>query len=197
MAIPSLDARKKRLRQAMRGVCASFSAEQALSAGEAISDELSAWSGWSTASVVAVFATLPGEVDTRPITQLVLRDGKRLVFPRMLAGSTLEFVVVEDPESLQPGRYGVLEPDRKNPALSIGGDTVVCVPGLAFDHAGGRLGRGAGYYDRALAVSERTSGRPRLIGVGFARQIIESVPTGPLDVRMDVVVTEAGLLQVE
>jgi 5-formyltetrahydrofolate cyclo-ligase len=178
----------------MQGVCASFSAEQALSAGEAISDELSAWSGWLTASVVAVFATLPGEVDTRPLTQLVLREGKRLAFPRMVAGSTLEFVLVEDPESLRPGRYGVLEPVRKNPALSIGRDAVVCVPGLAFDCAGGRLGRGAGYYDRALAVSRGTGGRPRMIGVGFARQIVESVPMGPLDVRMDAIFTEAGLL---
>jgi 5-formyltetrahydrofolate cyclo-ligase len=194
VAIPSLDARKERLRQTMQGMCASFSAEQALSAGEAISDELSAWSGWLTASVVAVFATLPGEVDTRPLTQLVLREGKRLVFPRMVAGSTLEFALVEDPESLRPGRYGVLEPSRKNPALSIGGDAVVCVPGLAFDRAGGRLGRGAGYYDRALAVSRGTGGRPRMIGVGFARQIVESVPMGPLDVRMDAIFTEAGLL---
>jgi 5-formyltetrahydrofolate cyclo-ligase len=181
----------------MQSVCASFSAEQALSAGEAILDELSAWSGWSTASVVVVFATLPGEVDTRPLIQLVLREGKRLVFPRMVSGSTLEFAVVEDPESLRPGRYGVLEPDRENPTLSIGGDAVVCLPGLAFDRAGGRLGRGAGYYDRALAVSERRRGRPRMIGVGFARQIVESVPMGSLDVRMDAVVTEAGLFQVE
>lgn len=181
----------------MQSVRTSFSAEQAHVVGEAISDQLTGWSGWHRASAVALFATLRGEVDTRPLIQLVLREGKRLAFPRMVAGSTLEFAVVEDFESLQPGRYGVFEPDRRCPALSMGGSDVVCVPGLAFDRSGGRLGRGAGYYDRALAELGGNRGRPQIIGVGFARQIVESVPMHSLDVRMDGVVTEAGFLQVE
>jgi len=194
---PSLDAEKKRLRQAMAQLLASISVHEALAAGEAISSRLEDWSSWRSSSVIALFATLPGEIDTQPLIELARRDGKRLLFPRMLAGRTLEFAVVEKSESLRPGRYGVLEPDRRCPAQRMHADAIVFVPGRAFDRHGGRLGRGAGYYDRALAGCGDSSGRPRFIGVGFASQLVSSVPMNSLDMRMDGVVTERGLFEVE
>jgi 5-formyltetrahydrofolate cyclo-ligase len=65
---------------------------------------------------------------------------------------------------------------------------VVIVPGLAFDAAGRRLGRGAGHYDRAFPAGRQ--GAPLLVGVGYAFQLVDEVPAGPHDRRMDVVVTE-------
>ena len=67
-------------------------------------------------------------------------------------------------------------------------DTVL-VPGVAFDARGGRLGHGKGFYDRMLA---RLGGRARCrIGVAFGFQIVEAVPCGPHDIRMEAVVVEA------
>ena len=65
-------------------------------------------------------------------------------------------------------------------------------PVSRFDSSGGRLGRGAGYYDRAFAKDRANGGRRKLIGVGFAIQIVECVPVGSTDVPMDRVVTENG-----
>jgi 5-formyltetrahydrofolate cyclo-ligase len=64
---------------------------------------------------------------------------------------------------------------------------------VAFDLEGGRLGRGAGYYDRALAALADRSRRPQFVGVGFESQIVSSVPMDSLDMRLDVVVTETGI----
>lgn len=175
----------------------SISAEEALAAGEAISDRLADWSSWRSSSAVALFATLAGEIDTQPLIELARRDGKQLLFPRMLAGRTLEFAVVEKIGSLRPGRYGVLEPDRRCAAQPLHADAIVFVPGRAFDREGGRLGRGAGYYDRALAECGDRSGRPQFIGVGFESQLVPFVPMSSLDMRMDGIVTEMGLFQVE
>ena len=191
MTTPSLDVRKQRLRRTMQPICGSISAECALSAGEAISNRVAEWSRWRTSSQVALFATLEGEVDSGPLIERVLREGKQLLLPRMVSGRSLEFAVVVDPESLRPGRYGVLEPDAQCPQRPMGGDGLVFVPGIAFDRAGGRLGRGAGYYDRALAECVANRGRPRFVGLGFADQVVETVPVGSLDVRMDAIVTES------
>jgi len=120
----------------------SISADQALAAGEAIADRVTVWSNWRSASVVALFATLPGEVDTQPLIELARREGKRMLFPRMLAERTLEFAVVEEIGSLRTGRYGVLEPGRGSPAETIQADAIVFVPGVAFDREGVRLGPG-------------------------------------------------------
>ena len=59
--------------------------------------------------------------------------------------------------------------------------TVALVPGVAFDAAGHRLGRGRGYYDRFLASC------PHIykIGVCFPFQRVALVPTDQHDVVMD------------
>jgi 5-formyltetrahydrofolate cyclo-ligase len=64
---------------------------------------------------------------------------------------------------------------------------VVIVPGLAFTAAGHRLGQGGGWSDRFLADV-----RPDCltIGVGFADQLLDAVPTEAHDVRLDLVITE-------
>ncbi len=192
-----MQAEKKRLRQLMLPVIESISARRALAAGEAISVRLADWSSWRSADAVVLFATLRGEVDSQPLIELAQREGKQLFFPRMRSGRTLEFAVVEELGSLRSGRYGVLEPDRHCSARPIPADAMVFVPGRAFDRQGGRLGRGGGYYDRALAACGDSSGRPRFIGVGFACQIVSSVPMDSLDMRMDGVVTERELFLVE
>jgi 5-formyltetrahydrofolate cyclo-ligase len=194
--ISSPDSEKKRLRLTMKARLESISTQEALAAGEAISNRLAGWSSWRSSPVVALFATLPGEVDTQPLIELARRDGKQVLFPRILARRQIEFAVVEETGSLRPGRYGVLEPDQRCRAHELHAHTIVFVPGVAFDRRGGRLGRGAGYYDRVIAGCEKSSGRPQFIGVGFDSQVLEAVPTNSLDMRMDGVVTETGLFEV-
>jgi 5-formyltetrahydrofolate cyclo-ligase len=176
---------------------ASISAGRALAVGEAIADRLEDWPSWRSSAVVALFATLSGEIDTQPLVELARRDGKRILFPRMLEGRTLDFAVAEDIGSLRPGRYGVREPDHQSRVETPAANAIVFVPGVAFDRKGGRLGRGAGYYDRALAVLAGQSRRPQFVGVGFESQIVPSVPMDSHDRRMDVVVTETGIFAVD
>ena len=68
---------------------------------------------------------------------------------------------------------------------------IVLVPLLAFDRRGYRLGYGGGYYDRTLA-GLRAKGPTFAIGVGFAFQEIDEVPTTPGDQPVDAIATEAG-----
>lgn len=66
---------------------------------------------------------------------------------------------------------------------------VVVVPGLAFTAAGDRLGQGGGWYDRFLS---RTRHDTVSIGVCFATQVLDSLPTEPHDVTLDLVVADTG-----
>jgi len=175
----------------MRSRLDAISESEALAAGEGAIARLADWSGWQSASTIAVFATMPGEIDTEPVIERARDEGRRIVFPRMIAGSTLEFVPVDRPEQLGASRHAVKEPDVRIPARPLPVDAIVLVPGLAFDREGGRLGRGAGYYDRALADYAAARARPTFIGLAFAVQIVDVVPRGSLDVTMDGVVTEA------
>jgi 5-formyltetrahydrofolate cyclo-ligase len=63
---------------------------------------------------------------------------------------------------------------------------IIFVPGMAFTHDGKRLGRGRGFYDRMLTHLPHSVLR---VGVCFASQIVESLPTETHDREVDVVLS--------
>ena len=87
-------------------------------------------------------------------------------------------------------RWGFREPPlRAAREVTLDDLDLVLVPGLAFDAASNRLGRGGGFYDRLLAA--RTSERTRLVGVCFAFQVLaQALPLAEQDVRMDALCTD-------
>jgi 5-formyltetrahydrofolate cyclo-ligase len=64
---------------------------------------------------------------------------------------------------------------------------------LGFDRAGGRIGYGAGYYDRFLSKNPGM----RKIGIAFACQEVERLPVDENDIRMDVIITEDGIVYLD
>jgi 5-formyltetrahydrofolate cyclo-ligase len=67
---------------------------------------------------------------------------------------------------------------------------VILTPGLAFDLTGGRLGNGAGFYDRILAARRSDA---VAIGVTVSARVLERVPMMDHDQRVDWVATENGV----
>ncbi len=99
------------------------------------------------------------------------------------------FARAERVEELRPGRYGVREPAATAAVEALGSDVLVLVPGVAFDESGGRLGRGRGIWDRALADARGAV----VFGVGYELQVVERIPREAHDRPMDALVTERGI----
>ncbi|MDN8576690.1 5-formyltetrahydrofolate cyclo-ligase [Corynebacterium sanguinis] len=93
--------------------------------------------------------------------------------------------------ALVPGALGIAEPAgaRFNSRV-LRSCSAIIVPALAVDRSGMRLGKGAGYYDRALAGLEVPT-----IAVVYARELVDAVPHDPHDVPVDAVITEDGILE--
>ncbi len=71
---------------------------------------------------------------------------------------------------------------------------LVVMPGLAFDRAGRRLGRGGGYYDKFIAAARRRAEergwpQPLLVALSFRAQLVGEVPVEAHDARVDAIVT--------
>lgn len=140
----------------------------------------------SAARVVLLYHSLPDEVCTHPLADRLLAEGKTVLLPRVTGPASMELRRYTGAASLQPGAYGIMEPT--GPVWTQPDDVdLVLVPGVAFDRAGRRLGRGRGYYDRMLVRMPRTL----KVGICFDFQLVESVPVSPDDVCMDVVVMES------
>lgn len=143
----------------------------------------------TSARTVALYAALPDEADPAMAVPGLLARGVQPVFPRVV-GDELEFVPVAGIAELVPGFRGVPEPSGE--AILPREIDVVVVPGVAFDAGGGRLGQGGGHYDRLLARLPATAVR---VGFCLALQLVTSVPRGPHDFTVDVLVTEEGTVR--
>lgn len=135
-----------------------------------------------------------GEVDLRALISSLIGTGVEVSLPRTdwAKGEVEPRLVRQPPVNLVVGKFGVSEPLATCPAPKKAPEVVIA-PGLAFDLAGGRLGRGAGFYDRFVAKLRRENpGAVRVIGVCFGMQVVERVPREPFDEAMDEVWTEAG-----
>lgn len=139
-------------------------------------------------SRVALFVSLRDEIDTKPLYDLLRAEAVEVVLPRVrVADTALDFVLAHDLNDLEPGPFRLLEP--RGPAVPLHSVDIVVVPGLAFDKNGGRLGYGAGYYDRCLADFQGP-----LVGYCFAFQLIDdAVPMTAHDRHMTAIAHEAGV----
>jgi len=70
---------------------------------------------------------------------------------------------------------------------------ILIVPLVAFDRAGNRLGYGGGFYDRTLEKL-RAEGPCLAIGFAYGAQEAETLPLEPTDQPLDLIVTEAEIL---
>jgi 5-formyltetrahydrofolate cyclo-ligase len=144
---------------------------------------------------IALYAPLGEELDVAPLARAVRRHGGRVYLPRIVNPRTHRMRFVADTGAMRRNRLGILEPQATS-FLAAGSLDIVFVPLVGFDASGMRLGMGAGYYDRAFAFVKPRGAwhRPKLIGVGFAAQRVAAIPAEPHDVRLDAVVTEAGVI---
>ena len=91
---------------------------------------------------------------------------------------------------LESGAYGLMEPKEDCAIADPQRIDLILVPGTAFDREGGRIGQGAGYYDRFL----ETRGALR-VGVCHSFALLERVPCEMHDAAMDYVITPGGIIR--
>jgi len=182
---------KRDLRGEMRAKARRVGDKERALAGELICRLFHTVSHWSEVDTVLFYHPLPGEPDIRPLIERALGAGKTVALPRFDEESkTYRPVVVESlDEDLGDGKFGVKEPLASCVEIAMGSVDQILVPGVAFDEAGRRLGRGVGYYDRIL---EGVAGDR--VGIAFDWQMAERVPEETHDVRMDRIVTPSRYL---
>ncbi|RLA18871.1 MAG: 5-formyltetrahydrofolate cyclo-ligase [Gammaproteobacteria bacterium] len=127
------------------------------------------------------------------------KQHKKVVIPYCtkdrLGNNHLGLWHLENISELTAGTWGILEPPKERwgelgKEVSAGQIDIVIVPGVAFDPHGGRLGNGAGYYDRLFARLEKQC---TLVGVCFDSQVFAQVLMQEYDVYMHTVITETHL----
>ena len=140
-------------------------------------------------TVVAGFRPIRSEIDARPLMDALRRVGARLCLPAVVDRETIVFRELLRTAELVDTGFGTVGP---GPDATVLEPELLIVPCAAFDRRGGRLGYGAGHYDRAVA----RLASPILVGLAFAEQEVAAVPVEPHDQPLHAVATDREAFEV-
>jgi 5-formyltetrahydrofolate cyclo-ligase len=141
--------------------------------------------------VVSGFSPLKSEISPLPLLRRLADAGAQLALPVVVGrGQPLVMRAWSLGAPLTSGVWGIREPGPDAPEVL---PDILIVPLLAFDRSGHRIGYGAGYYDMTIARL-RAIKPVTAVGIAFAAQEIATVPATPRDARLDLVLTEHGVV---
>lgn len=140
---------------------------------------------------VSAYYAIRNEPSTLPLLEALWREGFRTALPVTgKRGMPLVFRQWRPGEPTSIGKMSIHEPFPEAPEVL---PDLLFVPLAAFDHAGNRIGYGAGFYDLTLAKL-RTLKPVCAVGIAYACQALPEVPHEAHDERLDFVLTEDELI---
>lgn len=173
----------------MKGRIRALDIREKKQASAVLCDCLAALPVLQQAKRLMAFLHMPSEVDVDPFISWALGQGKEVYVPLCLPQAQMDGVRLTSLTAVTTGAYGI--------RTAIGQETIdpayldcILVPGLAFDSAFHRLGRGGGYYDRYLPQCTKAL----RIAAAWDMQHIDAVPVDSHDCLMDAIVTERRTL---
>jgi len=134
-----------------------------------------------TSGLVASYWSTDAEPETQKINDY-LASRNRLVLPA-ISGPNL---IWKKPERLVPSSFGIMAPVGE--IVAVNQLELVLAPALAVSKNGTRLGKGGGYYDRALDDFEVD-----VYPLIFESEFLDSLPKEEHDRMVQGVITEKGL----
>ncbi len=182
---------KKEIRMRLLKKMKALNGAACLSKSNEIATKLLASKVFADAKTIHFYLACATEVQTDVMIIEALRQGKQVVAP-VIRHHGLRLFEVEDlhPTHLQLGPFGIREPipdlDRE---VSVKDVDLFIVPGVAYDRIGNRLGHGYGYYDRLL-----TGVKTNIIAPAFEFQLVDNIPCGPTDIKVNQIITEKEMI---
>ncbi len=161
-----------------------------------ICDKFISQKAYQQAETIMWYLHCRSEVRTLSAIMTQLNNSKRIIIPYCTKDpkghNKLGLWLLEEMAELSPGTWGILEPPKTrwselNKQVSAEELDLIMVPGVAFDRLGGRLGNGAGYYDRLL---KEVSPKTQLTAVCYESQLCDKVIMEKHDIYMHTILTE-------
>lgn len=176
---------KKELRGQIRQKAAELTASYRDAASAGIASRLVLFPWFQQVETIFIYVSMCSEPATEMLIDTALGMGKRVLVPRCLSAGVMEAVEISHRDELLPGHYGILEPAPGLPVVDGYQIDLAVIPCMSADRGGGRLGHGAGYYDRFLRGLSCYK-----VCLCFEALLSDKIPMEETDICMDRVVTE-------
>ena len=178
---------KKMTRNTIKEMRLALKKEEVMECSKACVSKVLQFPELIEAKTVCVYMPTGNEIDTTEIIRYCKENGKRLAAPRV-NGDTMEFYYFTDETDMEQGAYAIWEPTGTEAVEDE--ESLVIMPGVAFDLSCNRIGYGKGYYDRYLSAHPHM----KKVALAYDFQIVGRIKREVHDVRPDVVVTESRVI---
>ena len=178
---------KKMTRNTIKEMRLALKKEEVMECSKACVSKVLQFPELIEAKTVCVYMPTGNEIDTAEIIRYCKENGKRLAAPRV-NGDTMEFYYFTDETDMEQGAYDIWEPTGTEAVEDE--ESLVIMPGVAFDLSCNRIGYGKGYYDRYLSAHPHM----KKVALAYDFQIVGRIKREVHDVRPDVVVTESRVI---
>lgn len=189
---------KAALRAEMRAIRKSIDEKTRAKAAENLVQRLTTLPAVKHAHAIGAYSAYGSELSLRPsIDALRARDmPPTIAYPILVKEDAMVFVKfgADDDKRVLEKPTALVTNVPTERIVDVSDLELILVPGLAFDKHGNRLGQGGGFYDRFLP--HITSGTIT-IGIAFDEQIVDSIPTGVHDKRVNYILTPSRLITAE
>ena len=187
------DASKSSLRHSYLSLCKSMPKDFSSRIDVSVRGMLSFLDCYRDADLILGYLPMHEEIDTLPLLENALREGKRVALPFFDAKEIkMYFYEIHSLDEITRGSRGLARPPRLRAVPLEETDffgSACFVPGLVFDGEGYRVGYGAGYYDEFLAFYPGNK-----IGITRSVQVSSNpLPHNDHDIPVDVLVTEGTI----
>lgn len=186
----TLASEKRKLRQQMQAKRVQMPHAVAATAANAVARHFADHPILAFAKSFAGYVSMRGEIDVLPVFEIMAKWNKLTALPCIRSDKNLHFREWSLGEPLIKSELGTQEPVATNPSII---PALVLVPMLAFDGDGYRLGYGGGYYDRTMQTLRDFATPPLFVGVAYAAQEVDRIPTDEHDQPLDGILTELGV----
>lgn len=147
---------------------------------------------YQKAQTIMAYLAMPKEANLDSLIEQALAAGKKVYVPVCISKTEMVAAELISLDAVSVGVLRIRIPQEPYNCIAPTDLDLILVPGVAFDIAGGRMGMGAGYYDRFLAEVATE----RCVGVAWDIQVVsESIPMDVHDKRLGALITDARSLQ--
>lgn len=156
-----------------------------------ICEHILATDAYKNAQCILGYLSFGAELSVDAVLAQALKDEKRVCVPYIISNTEFVAARLVCMDDFVLDRYGIRSVCEPIEVIEPKDIDLVLVPGVAFAKNGGRMGMGAGYYDRFLLKTPQA----KLLGIAYEELLQESLPLDKYDVLIPYLVTEDGVIE--
>ena len=178
---------KSQIREIIKSKKNTLTKDQIITYSNQITSKLVEQLEYKVSDTVFCYINFNQEVVTRELIEKSWNNNKRVAVPKV-EDNKMEFYYITEWNNLEKGYYNIYEPTTDYKAR-LDCNTLMILPGLAFDIHRNRIGYGGGFYDRYLQNRKEIS----KIAIAYDFQIFDSIPYENTDIKPDKIITDKNI----